>query len=226
MFLLFLPLLLLYVVGGLFVVCWGARWAGRRFQSRFAYGGAFILIFAAVFGDEIYGYAYWQHLCSTQGGQHVYKRVPVEGFREAGKTNDGIAEEFLRKGYAYVESGHYRDHGEKRGQLYRYTLGNGHVVRTPISDSQSRYIRSENIAVPYPHYIWAYEIYIKDQSTGELLSVNRSFGYKGATIVRALRAITGANFEGSASYCGEFSGNQLIDTIPPLNQKVKGASHE
>jgi hypothetical protein len=68
MFLLFLTLLLLYVVGGLFIIFWGARWAGKRFQSLFAYGGAFVLIFAAVFGDEVYGYAYWQHLCSTQGG--------------------------------------------------------------------------------------------------------------------------------------------------------------
>jgi hypothetical protein len=60
MFLLFLTLLLLYVVGGLFIIFWGARWAGKRFQSLFAYGGAFVLIFAAVFGDEVYGYAYWQ----------------------------------------------------------------------------------------------------------------------------------------------------------------------
>lgn len=225
MFLLFLPLLLLYVVGGLFIVFWGARWAGRRFQSLFAYGGAFVLIFAAVFGDEIYGYAYWQHLCNTQGGQHIYKRVPVDGFREAGETHEGIAEDFLRKGYSYIESGYYRDYGNSRGQLYRYTFLNGQVTRIPINASQSRYMRSQEISVSYPHYVWAYEIYIKAQDSGELLSVNRSFGYKGATIIRALRAITGASAEGSASYCGELSGNQLIDTIPPT-QIMRETGHE
>ena len=80
MFLLFPFLLLGYLLLGFKVSRAGARWAGRRFQSRLAPWVVFAVLFAVFFGDEIYGYWYWQHLCKTEGGLHVYKRVPAEGF--------------------------------------------------------------------------------------------------------------------------------------------------
>lgn len=218
MLLIFPVLLLGYLLLGLVISIGVARWSGRRFRSRLAPWAVFALLFALFFGDEIYGYWHWQHLCKTEGGLHVYKQVPVEGYMRGGLSESGAAE-YLRPGYSYLEGNDYRDYGENKGRLYRYALdGNGQVNRTMIDKPQSRHIRSQEISVPYTPYVWANETVIRDRFTDEVLSANRSFGYKGATIVRIFRAMTGANYEGSASYCGEFNPKQLSETIPPIQR--------
>lgn len=217
MLLIFPVLLLSYLLLGLAVSIGIARWAGRRFQSRIAPWVVFPVLFALFFGDEIYGYWHWQHLCKTEGGLHVYKRVPVEGFRENG-LSEGFAREYLQRGYRFVEGTDYRDYGEHRGQLYRYTLGvNEQVNRTAVRQPQSRFVRSSAYPVVYPHYSWANETYIKDSLTDELLSVGREFGYRGATVIRYLRAITGADGPGSSESCGDNNSSLLlVKTIPPI----------
>jgi hypothetical protein len=47
---------------------------------------------------------------------------------------------------------------------------------------------SSDSTVPYPHYACAHETYIKDSLGGEMLGVGRQIGYRGATVVRYLRA--------------------------------------
>lgn len=225
MFLLFLPLLLLYLVGGLFVMLWGARWARRKFRSNFAYGGAFVLILTAVFGDEIYGYAYWQHLCSTQGGLHIYKQVPVEGFLyKEGDLIDPIVKDYLSFGYRYIEGTYSSDYGNAKGQIYRFNWtddGTERLTRSPIKDPSSRYFSSREL-INISRYIWEIEYAVRDRVSGEKIGAVRFLGYKGATVVRFLRNITGADFEGTAEYCGRNEyvyKNVVKETIPPINEK-------
>ena len=227
MLLIFPVLLLGYLLLGLGISIGVARWSGRRFQSKVAPWAVFALLFAIFFGEEIYGYWHWQHLCKTQGGLHVFKRVPVEGFRENG-LSEGFAGEYIRKGYRFVEGTDYRDYDEKAGRLYRYTLrGDGQVNRVMITQLQSRFAFSSDSAVPYPHYAWAHETYIKNSLSGEMLAVGRQFGYRGATIIRYLRAITGADREGSSESCGDNNPAQLIaQTIPPIQSNLKGTNHD
>lgn len=222
MLLLFPVLLLAYVLFGLSISIVVSRSSGRWAQSRHVQWVVFVALFALFFGDEIYGYWNWRRLCKTEGGLHIYKQVPVEGFVEKGRIHEGIAEEFLDKGYAYIESGYYRDYGEKRGQLYRYSLSNGSVIRTPINTPQSRFYHSEGHEVSCQPYVLAHESYIKNRVTGEFLSVKRQLYYKGATVVRTLRKITGAE-QSAYEQCGASPlNNQLLATIPPL----KGVKHE
>jgi hypothetical protein len=218
MLLIFPVLLLGYLLLGLGVSIGIARWSGRRFQSRLAPWTVFAALFALFFGDEIYGYWHWQRLCKTEGGLHVYKRVLVEGFRYGGGSADVVADWLLKSGYGYVEGTYSEDYDDKAGRLYRYTLASdGQVNRTMITQLQSRFTFSSDSTVPYPHYAWAHETYIKDSLSGEMLGVGRQFGYRGAIVVRYLRAITGADREGSSESCCENNPSQLIaQTIPPI----------
>lgn len=222
MLLIFPVLVLGYFLLGLAISVGVARWSGRRLQSRVAPWLVFTVLFTVFFGDEIYGYWYWQHLCKTEGGLHVYKRVPVGGFRENG-LSEGFAREYLQRGYHFVEGTDYRDYGEHRGQLYRYTLGaNEQVNRIAVQQPQSRFVRSSTYPVFYPHYSWANETYIKDSVTDELLGVGREFGYRGATVIRYLRAITGADGPGSSESCGDNNSSLLLaKTIPPIQSNLK-----
>lgn len=226
--LLFFPVLLLgYLLLGLVVSIGVARWSGRRFQSKLMPWVVFAVLFTLFFGDEIYGYWHWRNLCKTEGGFHVYKQVPVEGFRENG-LSEGFAGEYLRNGYRFVEGTDYRDYDEKAGRLYRYALtGEGQVNRVMIKQPESRFVFSSDSAVPYPHYAWAHETYIKDSLTGELLGVGRHFGYRGATVVRYLRAITGADGPGSSESCGDNNPTLLLaKTIPPIQSPLKETNHD
>jgi hypothetical protein len=121
-----------------------------------------------------------------------------------------------------------KDYYEKAGRLYRYThASDGRVNRTKIIQLQSRFTFSSDSAVPYPHYAWADETYIKDSLSGEMLGVGRQFGYRGATVVRYLRAITGADGPGSSESCGDSNPSQLIaKTIPPIKSNLKATNHD
>lgn len=228
MLLIFPVLLLGYLLLGLAISVGFARWSGRRLQSRIAPWLVFTVLFTVFFGDEIYGYWHWQHLCKTQGGLHVYKRVPVEGFLYEAGSADVVAKDFFERGYRYVEGRHSKDYDEKAGRLYRYTRGDdGQVNRVMINQPQSHHVYSDKSSVLYPHYAWAYETYIKDSLTGELLGVGRQFGYRGATVVRYFRVITGADGPGSSESCGDNSPIQLLaKTIPPIQSNLKGANHD
>jgi hypothetical protein len=228
MLLIFPVLLLGYLLLGLIVSIGVARWSSSRFQSKFAPWAVFAVLFALFFGDEIYGYWHWQNLCKTEGGLHVYKRVPVEGFRYMGGSADVAADGFLKSGYGFLEGTYSGDYDDKAGRLYRYSpAGDGQLNRTMITQLKSRFTFSSDSAVPYPHYAWAYETYIKDSLSGEMLGVGRQFGYRGATVVRYFRAITGADREGSSESCGDNNPSQLIaQTIPPIQANLKEMNHD
>jgi hypothetical protein len=224
MLLIFPVLLLGYLLLGLIVSIGVARWSSRRFQSKFAPWAVFTVLFALFFGDEIYGYWNWQNLCKTEGGVHVYKRVPVEGFFIQGSVSEGTAREHLkisrykpRPVYQFVE-------GIESGQLYRFTNiqdGEFTIKKVPIAKPSSKYIFAPNNTIQHPHYVWSIEEFIYELPDRKLIAVARSFGYKGATVVRALRAMTGANFEGSANYCGSGTALLVIQAIPPSSAANK-----
>lgn len=219
MILLFPFLLLFFYVIGLWFAHKGGRWAYKKYHHFFAYIGGFLLVSVLVFGDEVFGHYYWRHLCETKGGLHVYKKVPVEGFLYNGPFDIGFAKEFLFRGYRYIEGIEEKgyDYKSGRGQLYRYKLNsNKEVTSSPIDEPQSRYMYT-NETVKYPHFIWGYDITIRDVQTNELIGVERRLGYQGGVVKKALYDFVGAQ-EGSANYCGD-GGNVINATIPPMHTK-------
>lgn len=219
MFLLFPFLLLGYLLLGLAVSRAGTRWAGRRFQSRLVPWVVFVVLFTAFFGDEIFGYWHWQYLCRNEGGLHVYKRVPVEGFYIDGRVGEGLVREYLK-------INHFRSHpvyqfveGVESNQLYRYSDVSGDefaIRKEPIAKMSSEYAYSPNNIILYPPHVWAIEEFVYDLTNKNKMGMMRSFGYKGATIVRFFRKLTGANYEGSAEYCGSGEGLLVNQAIPPI----------
>jgi len=221
MLLIFPVLLLGYLLLGLAVSIGIARWAGRQFQSRIAPWVVFPVLFALFFGDEIYGYWHWQNLCKTQGGLHVYKRVPVEGFFISdGSVGVGTAREYLKPTYGGRNSFYKFVEGKNNDQLHRYRAGPGgefDIQDEAIDKPFSLYAMSEKVVSYGLHHAWSDERSIYSMTTQERLGIARSFGYQGATVVRFLRAITGADREGSASYCGDTRGFPEA-VIPPVNK--------
>lgn len=143
----------------------------------------------------------------------------MEGFFIEGEVGAGVAREYLKLSiykphelYRFVE-------GEESGQLYRYTAGSDEefdIKKEPISKPSSKYAYSTMRIIQYPHYVWSIEYFIYDLADKSLIGMERSFGYKGATIIRFMRKVTGANFEGSSDYCGGGSSLLIIQTLPPI----------
>lgn len=216
MLLLFPLLLLAYVVAGLGISLLGARSVARRFKSYWLFCGIFTLLFTLIFGDEIYGYIYWKNLCKAQGGLHVSKQVPVEGFFIEGDVSEGVVRDYLKPSYFSKDVYQFIE-GKDKGRLYKFTAGPGSafdIQREAILIKASKFSLSSMRFVQYPHYVWSVEYSISDSSTNEQLGIERSFGYKGSTIIRLLRKITGADFEGSASYCPN-SRLDIVRTVIP-----------
>lgn len=220
MFLLFPFLLLGYLLLGLGTSIGIARWAGKQFRSRFVAVLAFAALFAIFFGDEIYGYWHWRHLCNTQGGLHVYKQVPVEGFFiNDGKVGAGTAREYLRPTYGGSESFYKFVEGKSNNQLHRYSAGQEGELAIQdivIDKPSSLYAMSERKISYGLRHAWSYEWAIYDMTTQERIGIARRFGYQGATVIMFFRAITGADKEGSANYCGDTTGFPEA-VIPPIN---------
>lgn len=220
MLLIFPVLLLGYLLFGLGISIGVARWSGRRFQSKLAPWAVFAVLFAIFFGDEIYGYWHWQHLCKTEGGLHVYKRIPVEGFFKDGNIGAGTAREYLKPTYGGRSSLYGFVEGKNKDRVYRYRAGPGDEfdIQVEVIDKPSSlYAMSEKMVFYGLHHAWSNERSIYNMATQERIGIARSFGYQGATVVRVLRAITGADREGSASYCGDTRGFPEA-VIPPANK--------
>lgn len=230
MILLFPVLLLLFLVFGLWLAHKGGRWAYKKYHHILAYIGGFALVLVLVFGDEVFGHYYWQHLCKAESGLHVYKKVPVEGFLyNGGPFDKPYAKEFLDRGYQYIEGIEEKGYDYKtgRGQVYRYELNNNkEITNLPIDELRSRYVYT-NETVQYPHFVWGYDHAIKDVQTKELIGVQSLIGYRGSVVIKFLRHLTGAEFEGSAAYCGHgvFGSSVIRATIPPIKLK-NGVNHE
>lgn len=221
MLLLFPFLALGYVGLALAASYWGARWAGQRFRSRTAAVVGFAVVLTSFLGDEVYGYWHWQRLCETKGGSRVYERVPVAGFFIDGPISEGVAREHLKKSrmhkqrpvYSFVE-------GVESGQAYRFTaVGDDDdpfaIKKVTVDTIASQYGYVVNPRVEYPGRVWAMEATVYDMTSKEVIAVSRSLGYKGGAVMRLLRGITGANFEGSASYCGTGAAPLVQQAIPP-----------
>lgn len=210
MLLIFPVLLLVYLLLGLGISIGVARWSGKRFQSRLAAWAVFAVLFASFFGDEIYGYWHWQHLCKTEGGLHVYKRVPVEGFFIGdGSVGSGTAREYLKPTYSGRNSLYKFVEGKNNNLLHRYSAGPGDefdIQDEVIDKPSSLYAMSEQKVTYGLHHAWSNERSIYNMVTRERIGITRDFGYQGATVIRFLRAITGADREGSGSYCGDTKG--------------------
>jgi hypothetical protein len=220
MILLFPFLIILFIALGLLFAHIGGSWAYEKYQHTLAYFAGFAIVLVLVFGDEVFGHLYWQHLCKTEGGLHVYKKVPVEGFL----YNDGsgeltFAKEFLDKGYQYVE-GRYAYYDKDRSKPYRFTLdASGELVYTQINEPQSKYMYKHE-TVSYPHFVWSYQSTIRLVKTNELIGIHRDFGTHGGVVMKFLRHLTGAEFEGSADYCGINYSDVINATIPPIQSKT------
>lgn len=221
MILLFPVLLVLFLVLGLWLAHRGGWWAYKKYHHVFAYIGGFALVLVLVFGDEVFGHYYWQHLCKTEGGLHVYKKVPVDGFwYDEGAADSVAADFFRRKGYeySYIEGKYSRNYGKDSNKLYRYSLDDSkHMIRTEITTPKSFYIYTDE-SVSYPHFIWGHNATVRDVKNRELIGVHRLIGYKGGVIRRALLKFVGAQ-EGSASYCGNDGGSVIKAAIPPIQSK-------
>lgn len=222
MLLLFPVLLLVYLLLGLTISIGIARWSGRQFQSKLMPWAVFAVLFTLFFGDEIYGYWHWQNLCKTQGGLHVYKRVPVEGFLINGESaGPGTAREYLKSTYGGRNKFYQFVEGKNNNQLHRYRAASGNefdILEEVIDKPSSLYAMSGQVISYGLHHAWSVEREIYNIATHERLGIARTFGYQGATVVRLLRAATGADKEGSASYCGDTSGFPEA-VIPPSDKQ-------
>lgn len=225
MILLFPFLLLFFFVIGLWLAHKGGRWAYKKYHHIFAYLGGFLLVLVLVFGDEVFGHYYWRHLCETKGGLHVYKKVPVEGFWYDGHLTFG--KDFLNQGYQYVES-KYAYYDKDIDKPYRFTIDtSGQLVYARIDKPRSEFIYKYE-TVNYPHFIWSYASTIRNIKTNELIGINQDFGTHGGVVIKFLRHLTGAEFEGSADYCGINYSDVVKATIPPIQSKTlkNGVNHE
>lgn len=227
MILLFPVLLLLFLVLGLWLAHKGGLLAQSKYQHKFAYVGGFAIVFSLIFGDEIYTWASWHHMCDTKGGVHIYKKVPVEGFLYDVGAVDGIAADFFtREGYKYkyIEGKYSKNYGINRDKLYRYELDEvGKVVKNEIEKPQSQYVYKIE-TVNHSHFIWSYSSTIRNVKTNELIGIDQTFGTKGGLVMKFLRYITGAEFEGSADYCHFYSEDVIKAAIPSFentNGEVK-----
>jgi hypothetical protein len=178
----------------------------------------FAVLFVSFFGNEIYGYWNWQHLCKTEGGLHIYKQIPVDGFFIDGSVGTGSAREYLKPTYGGRRNLYKFVESENNNQLHRYSAGPGDefdIQDEVIDKPSSLYTMSEKVVFYGLHHVWSNERSIYNMTTQERLGTARSFGYQGATVVRFLRKITGADREGSASYCGDTRGFPEA-AIPPI----------
>lgn len=221
MFVLMIPLLLIYFGGGVLICSMGARWASKRFGSRWAALGGFTLLFALIFGNEIYGYTHWQYLCKEEGGVRAYKKVPVEGFLIEGKSvGSGTVREYLKFGYSNRRGRVYKFiEGEEDGVLYKYFAGPGDefdIRREVVEKPFSNYAVSSALIEKRSPYIWSVERSVYDIYSRDRIGVARYFGYRGAAVISFFRAITGSDQEGSASYCGRTE--DFFDSVIPSIQ--------
>lgn len=221
MLLIFPVLLLAYLFLGLAVSVCIARWPGRRLHSRVAPWLVFSALLTVFFGDEIYGYWNWRHLCKTKGGLHIYKQVPVKGFLINGESaGPGTVREYLKPTYDGRNSLYKFVEGKNDNRLHRYSAGTGdefNIQEEAIDKPSSLYAMSEQVISYGLHHAWSVERSIYNMATQERIGIARSFGYQGATVVSFLRAVTGADREGSASYCGDTRGFPEA-VIPPVNK--------
>lgn len=197
MILFFFPLLVVYLLVGL-LLCVAVGWLiARKSGSKVLAVSGFAVVFLVMFGWEIYGYLYWRKSCWSDAGLHVYKAVPpVEGFyygKDSG-LNEEVAEYYLSKGYRYVE-------GQALEGYLRYEYHGSEISKVPVNELVSQYAFVKR-AYDLRGYIWVVEYAVVERSSGEVIGALRNIGYKGAVVVRFFRRITGADYEGSASYCG------------------------
>ena len=94
----------------------------------------------------------------------------------------------------------------------------GKLIYTQINEPQSKYMYRQEI-VSYPHFVWSFQSTIRLVKTNELIGVSRRFGTHGGVVMKFLRRITGAEFEGSADYCGVNYSDVIKATIPPIQSK-------
>lgn len=213
MILLFFPLLVVYLLVGL-LLCVVVGWLiVRKSGSRVLAVSGFAVVFLVLFGWEIYGYLYWRKSCWSDAGLHVYKVVPpVDGFvdEEDQDLDEQDADYFLSKGYAYVE-------GKSSEGYLRYERHGAEIFKVSVGELVSQYAfvkRKYNLG----GYVWVIEYAVVDRDSGEVVGALRSIGYKGAAVTRFFRRVTGADYEGSASYCGmDKPLYELLTTSLPIS---------
>lgn len=197
MILFFFPLLVVYLLVGL-LLCVAVGWLiARKSGSKVLAVSGFAVVFLVVFGWEIYGYLYWRKSCWSDAGLHVYKAVPpVAGFLDDEDHNfdERDADYFISKGYAYVE-------GKTPEGYLRYERNGTEISKISVGELVSQYAFVKRIYDLRGH-VWVVEYAVVERASGEVVGALRDIGYKGSFVVRFFRRITGADYEGSASYCG------------------------
>lgn len=221
MFLVFIFLVAAYLVFGV-GMCVFSAWLLKRLSKRnWIAGAALVLVGAAVFGEEIFTFLNWQYKCRSEAGVHVYTRVPVSGFLMDGAVSKGVAREFLGKGtygremiYDFVE-------GYESGKLHRYTSidGGRGVAAEVVTEIKSAYGLSVAKIDGYPRSPWKISRVVYELYSGNVAGESKRFGYHGGLIISYLRRMSGADKEGSASYCGV--GRGLISGAIPYSSSEK-----
>ncbi|MCY1271799.1 hypothetical protein D9M70_203640 [compost metagenome] len=219
MLLLFIPILIVYLVGGLFLCAYVGRVVGRKTGSKLIGVGGFLLLFGLIFGDEIYAHLTWRYWCAEKAGVHVYRVVPVDGFLFDDGAVDVFADDFLLHGYKYIEGGYHKNHGADRGDIYRFSYGESKTIsRIYIQAPASSYIYRTDIQ-RISNYVWGSARVVQNRLSGEVVGEAYEFGYSGGYVARLIRRWLGADMEGSASYCSADVPRRdvILESIPPKN---------
>ncbi|NWA08439.1 hypothetical protein [Pseudomonas gingeri] len=221
MFLFLVPLWGLYVFGGLYLIYKCSAAVGVMFGSVAVRVLVGMFLLAVLYGDEVLTYLTWRYDCNYRAGMYIYNNQPVSGFfySDFDGLDEGGAENFLAKGYTYVEGVSARDKGADPKESIRFRKSDaGKVVGEAVTDLKSEFRFVRDIQVGFPHvYLMRSRVY--KTSTDEVMGESLEFKYSGGEILRLLKSLVGMDKEGSADFCsGNTRGRSLIkETIPPIN---------
>lgn len=207
----FIVVIFAYFIVGVYAAVTLGAFTKRRFNSTLGALLVSTLVLSVFFIHEIYSYISWQRACEHDAGIHIYKVVLVDGFFDSEGGAKALAPTFLRKGYKFIE-----DRKINGGVINRYSLGPTGVTREEASAPESSFPYITNNS-QYSEYIWLHEQLVQNIRSREVIARSAIYGYSGGFFVALIRKLTGADKEGSATYCyGDSAGRDIIlESIPP-----------
>ena len=139
-----------------------------------------------------------------------FLRLRVFSYDKDSGLNEEVADYYLSKGYKYIE-------GKTTEGNLKCERHGSEVSKAPVSELVSQYAFVKRI-YDLKGYAWVVEYAVVDRDSGEVVGALRSIGYKGAAVTRFFRRVTGADYEGSASYCGmDKPLYELLTTSLPIS---------
>lgn len=213
MFFLLVPLLALYVLGGLYLV-------GRcavAFEGRKAKVVVALLLFLVLYGDELLTYFTWRYDCSNKAGMFVYERTPVKIFFYP-DLSEAFVDSFLKRGYSAVEGTDFPDKENDKSKIYyRFSKDSeGRKTKETVRVLESEFRYSTRQGIEFPHVDFTRSA-VESVSDGKVIGETLIYKYAGGWALRLLKSIARADQEGSAQVCtGNIEKRNLInEVIPP-----------